>query len=119
MRIAARLAIAVGVAGTQILLGSCAETGKSVTAPSRPRAETIPSNGFGNAGLVRLCVSASSPGGAYTFANSHENDGIGVDGLPDPGTGGTGTTLFNVPNDVPYILMPGMCVDVLNRVIAD
>jgi hypothetical protein len=134
---ALQIAIASGAVAGLAVLGACTDNGgKSITAPSGPRTATIGSGGFGQAKILKLCVSAGSPAGNYTFRNIALNRSFAQDSYNnalsgngfwdgtywnDPGDGGDGTTVANAGVNVDYIVTPGAggCVTVLTRSVGN
>ena len=87
---ATRLAIATGAVASLVVLGACADAGKTVAGPAiqSPRnARIFDSGGFEFARVVQLCIDTNSPAGTYKFVNSGFLAGFE--------NGGTGTTVEN------------------------
>jgi len=83
----ARIALAaVAVAGVVVVAACTDASEKSITAPAGARNSTSfsgqegSSNPLAHAKHVDLCVDKSSPVGDYTFAYSHQNDQVALDG---------------------------------------
>ena len=111
---ATRLPILVGAITVLAVLGACADGARTVTAPREiqaPRNSRINSGGDGFAGVVQLCVKASSPPGTYRFVNSGFLSGAD--------NGGTGITVENVPDRTPYVVPFGGCLTVETRTVPD
>jgi hypothetical protein len=111
---ATRLAIATGALVGLAVLGACADAGKTISGPSgiqSPRNATIDSGGLGFAGVVELCIDATSPAGSYQFKN--------VEFLSGFENGGTGITAPNAPVGTPYAVTVGGCVTIETRVKPD
>jgi hypothetical protein len=110
---ATRLAIATGAVAGLVVLGACADAGRTVAGPLSPRNARIDSGGLEFSKIVQLCVDASSPAGTYKFVNSNFLAGFE--------NGGTGTTVENAPDGSPYTVPvgPGGCTNVETRTVPD
>jgi hypothetical protein len=134
---AVRVSLAAGSIAGVIVLAACADSNTSpITAPVSLRQSTVTTstaghgNG-GNAGMISVCVDASSPAGTYKFRNSSWNSGLAIPGYGklmggtwyDQGDGGEafgaagGTTSFFPAkgDNSEYAVAVGACVLVVDR----
>ena len=123
---ALRIALASGAVAGLVIVAACSDnTDKTITAPKSmsPRNATASSGDFSHAKHVDLCVGFGSPVTTYHFVNSHEDDGVALNGngfnfnppWSDGGDGGDPghVTIFNDDGGPAPHVAPGAQYDVL------